>query len=234
MLSAWRYDSDTKEVVVPRSYDPANGRSSKIQACKICREKKTRCDGDGYKACNRCRCKGLTCEYTSCGRSKRAPRLSKSSSSSPGSSSSSICKPRPQPGRKHSLVRASAASSSGSSSSADDDSSDTLSDKTVSPVPWQTGPQDVFDAAAASAAANFAIDPLLLQHVHESAQHYAGLEHYAGDEFLFGVDVDMQCPVTGTDMYHDMHGDAFHVPLGNGDDESLWQCGLRWLPNGPA
>lgn len=42
MLSAWRYDSDTKEVVVPRSYDPANGRSSKIQACKICREKKVR------------------------------------------------------------------------------------------------------------------------------------------------------------------------------------------------
>ncbi|EFY86108.1 hypothetical protein MAC_07842 [Metarhizium acridum CQMa 102] len=224
MLSAWRYDSDTKEVAVPRSYDPANGRSSKIQACKTCREKKTRCDGDGYNACNRCRCKGLACEYTSCGKPKRSPRLSKSS---PGPSS--ICKPRPRSGRKHTLVGGTSAVSG-----ADYDSSDTLSDKTVSPVPWRMGSLDVFDAAPASAAANFAIDPLLLLHIHDDAQQYAGFEHYTSGEFLAGMDVDTQGLATGTDMYHGLQADASYVSLGNGDDQSLRQCELRWLPNGLA
>ncbi|OAA38824.1 hypothetical protein NOR_06477 [Metarhizium rileyi] len=223
MLSAWRYDADTKEVAVPRSYDPAKGRSSKIQACKTCRE--TRCDGDGHSACHRCRRKGVACEYTSCGRAKRSPRPS----SRPAASS--ICKPRPRSGRKHSLL--------GAAACADYDSSDTLSDKTVSPVPWHTRSLDVFDADAGSALAGapdeLAIDPLLLQGVQDIVQPYAEFGLYLDDGFagMGGADVDMQYLVAaGTGFDHGVQqGGAYHVPFATADDESLRQCGLRWLPN---
>ncbi|KAG6086939.1 hypothetical protein E4U15_000285 [Claviceps sp. LM218 group G6] len=65
MLSAWRYDAHTKEVPVSRSYDAPRGRSSKVQACMPCREKKTRCSGDAtsQRPCSRCRLKSLPCQY---------------------------------------------------------------------------------------------------------------------------------------------------------------------------
>ncbi|KHN98476.1 Zn(2)-C6 fungal-type DNA-binding domain protein [Metarhizium album ARSEF 1941] len=224
MLSAWRYGSDTKEVAVARAYDPANGRSSKIQACKICREKKTRCDGDGYGACNRCRCKGLTCEYAGCAKPKRSPRLSRSTAAS------SICKPRPQSARKHGLLGA----------GADSDSSDARSDKTVSPVPWHmgvgmgmgmgagAGPLPVFDAAA-----NFAIDPLLLQGVHEPCGTGFELPGTAG--------LDTQYLVAGS-VCHGLQDSGFHVSWEHGDDEAPTprQYGhghgyeSRWSLNGVA
>ena len=85
-----------------------------------------------------------------------------------------------------------------------------------------------------SAAGNFAIDPLLLQGVQEHVQQYTGFESYAGGELLGIADVDMQYLVAGTGSYSGLQGGAFHAALGPGDDESMRQCGLRWLPNGLA
>ncbi|KAG6259934.1 hypothetical protein E4U49_005481 [Claviceps purpurea] len=68
MLSAWRYDAQTKEIPVSRSYDAPRGRSSKVQACMLCRQKKTRCSGDAtsQRPCSRCRLKSLPCQYAVC------------------------------------------------------------------------------------------------------------------------------------------------------------------------
>ncbi|KAG5992188.1 hypothetical protein E4U52_003027 [Claviceps spartinae] len=77
MLSAWRYDTHTKEVPVSRSYDAPRGRSSKVQACMPCREKKTRCSGDAtsQRPCFRCRLKSLPCQYDVCVVKKPQSRL---------------------------------------------------------------------------------------------------------------------------------------------------------------
>lgn len=116
----------------------------------------------------------------------------------------------------------------------DYDSSDTLSDKTASPLPCQMGSMDVFEVASGPAVHNFAIDPLLLQ---DFQQGYGGFEQYTG-EFVGGggcgggVDADMQYLAAGNGAYHGMS--EFQVQYGHGHHGEMRQYGETWLPNGLA
>lgn len=116
-------------------------------------------------------------------------------------------------------------------SPADYDSSDTLSDKTASPLPCQLGTMDVFDTMPGTSLDNFAIDPLLLQDV----QQYNGFENYLG-VFSSTADADMQYYVAGEGVYDGMQAESFHAPceFGNEHGQSVGRCDQRWYPNGLA
>ncbi|KAK2591384.1 hypothetical protein QQS21_010928 [Conoideocrella luteorostrata] len=149
MFTAWRYDSHTNEVEVPRSYDAAKGRSSKIQACKMCRQKKTRCTGDGCSPCDRCLRMNLSCEYNACARKTRQRVLK----------GSAISKPASAPRERRTTLSGLDGIGAQGASLHDSDSGDTLSDRTASPRGEQ------FDGVVDPLLGvhDFVIDPLLLQ-----------------------------------------------------------------------